>query len=378
MQHLRVCGNRLTHCFRPDRPGRYLVVDSDATVYEVDTTSNRSAVLFSVPALLAERVEGLSGRRFDFLSLGCAVGPSQSRSTVFCAADISARLPFHQVLLAVDLDTRATVSVVTSSKLPPFDGYPVWLADDFIAYSSGHKLVCVQVSSEAPVSTAGVHAPVKDVDTVIPDVLSFDPSSALVACGFGEYYRYAIRVFRYQLSGGGLTLEFLHQHTSPSFAGDLTAVGVSVGGDSVFGAVGYFPEKRERLWRERHQPLTAPAGEIIRMVGTAGEPEVLSIPDSRPFGAVNPAEVRGVARESLVGASEDLRLAPLAPTRAAVTSLDGKLYLADFAAGTVVLLDTQLTTAVSCLRYFQGEGLLVGSAGGELCLISDAELGFAS
>src|SRR5262249_42924650 len=162
--------------------------------------SNRSAVLFSASALLAERIEALRTQPFTCHSLGCAAGLARARPTVLFAADLVGRLPFDLALLSVDLDTHATVSVTTSSDLPPFDGYPHWLADDFVAYQSGIGLACVQVSSTATVSTASLDDPGEDVevDIPIPDVISLDQSAALVACGFGEYYQYSIRVFRYR------------------------------------------------------------------------------------------------------------------------------------------------------------------------------------
>jgi hypothetical protein len=64
----------------------------------------------------------------------------------------------------------------------------------------------------------------------------------------------------------------------------------------------------------------------------------------------------------------------LTETRVVATSLDGKLYLADFATGIVAPLATGLEHAVSCLHYVPDGGLVIGSEGGELCIISNAEL----
>jgi hypothetical protein len=245
-----------------------------------------------------------------------------------------------------------------------------WLPDGSIAVAAHVGLVRIDRESLAVLSST----PYESRENELPianDTLVFDHKRGLVACAFGEFWVPTTRLYRYRLEASGLVLEKLREFTFPDFTGDLSRLALR--GETLLGSIEYYEEKRADRWAAQGRPKSLPCGSVFRL-GLSGPPDELDIPDSSQFQPVQVTPVLKIPR-MVFPPDQTLRLAALSDSVAVVGSWDGKAYLADFTTRSVRLLDTPLTAPVRCIRFFDGKGLFLGSASGEVCFLSVADLG---
>lgn len=391
MRTTRLSDQQIKQCLKSG--DRYLVLDCAARLHELDVNGVSRGAPIVIADLLAEKIEHFrTGSTLHERSVRLAAGSFQSRPHLYLDAHRNSRpkAPFQRVVAVIDLEsvtmtcaapvtrevigtwgTGARALPRTRESIPTPRSELFWLAEDTVAYVSPDNIVSVRVSTLTQLATASIAIPTPHA--FIHDAVAFNGLRTLVACGFGEYWQYTLRWFRASVSASGVALDFSHEHQSPSFTGDLLAIAFPPKGDELFGVVRYFEEKRTQLWHDHGKPERVPAGEVLRFIGQ-GSPDVLTLPDMRPLQSFDRSEGFTVPRMKWIPACEILRVAALSSDRVAVTSLDGKLYLADFAKGTVSQIETGLTGDVSCLQFFPDDCLVVGSECGEMCFIPCAEL----